>query len=135
MCHQSAVNETVHTYSLTYGPSIIFLYMTGLGANFNMREVASSASSCANCHYDIYQDTFSTSDTQFLQVTCFHGFILVSVSLIPVYHHRIWYFPVIGGVKMRVAGCMFLRKGEMKKEREPDTPFCTMLYGAGYPNQ
>ena len=26
----------------------------------NMREVASSANSYANCHYDIYQDTFST---------------------------------------------------------------------------
>ena len=32
----------------------------GLGANFTMREVASSANSCASCHYDIYQDTFST---------------------------------------------------------------------------
>ena len=38
----------------------------GLGANLTMREVALSASSCADCHYDIYQDTFSTSDTQFL---------------------------------------------------------------------
>ena len=32
----------------------------GLGANFTMREVASSANSYANCHYDIYQDTLST---------------------------------------------------------------------------
>ena len=32
----------------------------GLGANFTMREVASSANSCANSQYDIYQDTFST---------------------------------------------------------------------------
>ena len=32
----------------------------GLGANFIMREAASSANSCANCHYDICQDTFST---------------------------------------------------------------------------
>ena len=38
----------------------------GLGANFTMREVASSANSYANCHYDIYQDTFSTYDTKFL---------------------------------------------------------------------
>ena len=53
----------MHTYSLTYGQSIICFYMMGLGANFTMREVASSANSCANCHYDIYQDTFSTSDT------------------------------------------------------------------------
>ena len=32
----------------------------GLGANFTMREVASSADRCANFHYDISQDTFST---------------------------------------------------------------------------
>ena len=51
----------VHTYSLTYGQSImISFYMMGLRANFTMREVASSANSYANCHYDIYQDTFST---------------------------------------------------------------------------
>ena len=47
-------------YSLTYGQSIICFYMMGLGANFTMREVASSASGYANCHYDIYQDIFST---------------------------------------------------------------------------
>ena len=34
--------------------------MMGLGANFIMREAASSANSYANCHYDIAdQDTFS----------------------------------------------------------------------------
>ena len=33
-------------------------YMMGLGANFTIREVAYSANSYANCHYDIYQDTF-----------------------------------------------------------------------------
>ena len=38
----------------------------GLGANFIMREVASSPNSYADCHYDSYQDTFSTYDTQFL---------------------------------------------------------------------
>ena len=32
----------------------------GPGANFTMRQVASSANSCANYHYDIYKDTFST---------------------------------------------------------------------------
>ena len=32
----------------------------GLGANLTMLKVASSAISYANCHYDIYQDTFST---------------------------------------------------------------------------
>ena len=40
--------------------------MMGLGANVTMREVASSANSYANCHYDIFQGTFSTEDTQFL---------------------------------------------------------------------
>ena len=39
---------------------MICFYMMGLGANFTMEEVASSASSYANCHYDIYQNTFST---------------------------------------------------------------------------
>ena len=52
MC-QSGVDERVHTYSLTYGQSIICFYMMGLGANFTMKEVASSANSHASCHYDI----------------------------------------------------------------------------------
>ena len=34
--------------------------MMGLGANLTMREVASSTNSYADCHYDIFQDTFST---------------------------------------------------------------------------
>ena len=34
--------------------------MMGLGANLTMREVAPSANSYANCHYDIYQGTFNT---------------------------------------------------------------------------
>ena len=29
-------------------------------ANFTTREDTSSANSYANCHYDIYQDTFNT---------------------------------------------------------------------------
>ena len=49
------------------------------GANFTMREVASSANSYANFHYDIYQDMFSTSD-----------------SLILLYHYKFWYFFVVG---------------------------------------
>ena len=53
----------MHTYSLTYDRSIICFYMMRLGANFTMRKVASSANSYANCHYDIYQDTFSTIKT------------------------------------------------------------------------
>ena len=54
---QKSMRECI---SETYGQSIICFYMIGLGANFTMREVASSANSYANCHYDIYQDTFST---------------------------------------------------------------------------
>ena len=55
------VDERVHTYSLTYGQSVVIhFYMMGLGASFTMREVASIASNSANCHYGIYQDTFST---------------------------------------------------------------------------
>ena len=64
----------MHTYILTYGLSITCFYMMGLGANFTMMEVASSANNCAICHYNIYQGTFSTYDTQFLYVIGFHGF-------------------------------------------------------------
>ena len=53
MC-QWGVDERVHKYSLTYGQSVICFYMMGLGANFTMREIASSANRHANCHYDIY---------------------------------------------------------------------------------
>ena len=61
MCHWSAVDGRVHTYGLACGLSIMTcFYVTGLGANFTMREVASSANSYTNCHYDIYQDTLST---------------------------------------------------------------------------
>ena len=61
MCYESGVDERVHTYSLTYGQSIICFYMMGLGANFTItREVASSVNSCFDCHYDVYHDTFST---------------------------------------------------------------------------
>ena len=89
----------------------------GPGANFTMREVASCANSYANCHYDIYQ---------YLRHTVyigngFHGVILFSVSLIPVYHRRIWYFPVIGvkrGVGLHVSKERGnIKTGEMKKER------------------
>ena len=38
---------------------MICFYVMGLGANFTMKEVAFSGNSYANCHYDIYQDTFS----------------------------------------------------------------------------
>ena len=58
ICHQSGVDERVHTCSLTYGQSVVCFDMMGLGANFTMREVASSANSCAKCHYHIYQDIF-----------------------------------------------------------------------------
>ena len=114
MCHQSGVDERVHTYSLTYGQSIICFYLMGLHANFTMMEVASSANSYANCHYDIYQDTFGK--TQFLQLTGFHGFILIVFSLLDsgVSSQNV-VFSCDGCQK--VVGCMFLKKGRMKKER------------------
>ena len=84
--------------------------------------------------------THSVLKTQFLWVIDIHGFILIilfSVSLIPAHHYRIWYFPVMGGVKrtgvgVGVGGCMFLKKGGnikkggLKKKGEADAPFCTM---------
>ena len=33
---------------------MVCFYMMELGANFTMKEVASSANNYANCHYDIY---------------------------------------------------------------------------------
>ena len=58
--------------------------------------------------------THSVLNTQFLQVTDFHGFILFSVSLIPVYHRRIWHFPMMGVQRDRgnegKGDCMFLKK-------------------------
>ena len=60
---------------------------------------------------------------------------LFSVSLIPVCHHRIWYFPVMGGVKRGVGGGglhVSKERGEIKnrgdeKRNGADTPFRTML--------
>ena len=62
--------------------------------------------------------TNSLLKTQFLQVIGFHGVKLLSDSLIPVYHHRIWYFLVMGvkralhDSKERRGG---IQKGGMKK--------------------
>ena len=61
---------------------------------------------------------------------------LFSVSLIPVYHHRIWCFVAIGGVKMGGGGGgMFLKKRGisrrgMKKEMGggADTPLRNISY-------
>ena len=49
-----------------------------------------------------------------------------------MYHHRIEYFPVMSDVNKGYGwggggGCMFLKKGGMKKERGADIAFCTML--------
>ena len=53
-------------------------------------------------------------------------YYLFPVSLIPVYHHRIWYFPVMGCVKIMGVGVRvhvskesgrISRRGGMKKER------------------
>ena len=66
-----------------------------------------------------------------------HYIILFSVSLIPVYYHRICYFPVMGGVK-RDEGCGagwlqvseerrgISRRAGDKKRKGADTPFCIM---------
>ena len=48
--------------------------------------------------------------------------------MIPLHHHRIWYFPVMGvkrGVGAGEGVCMFLKKGG-EKERGADKPFRTM---------
>ena len=51
-----------HTVGLTYGQSITCFYMIKLGIKFTMREdtTDNSTNSYADCHYDIYQDTFSS---------------------------------------------------------------------------
>ena len=64
----------------------------------------------------------------------FHGFILFSVSLIPVYHHRIWYFPMMGcvkimgvGVRVHVSKVGGYQEGVgWKKKGAADTPSRTM---------
>ena len=48
-------------------------------------------------------------------IICFYMMEL-SVSLIPVYHHRICYFPVMGVKREEGSvGCMFLRKGRISR--------------------
>ena len=49
----------VFLFPLNAGVSPCFHCTVLVRANFNMREVASSANSYSNLHYDIYQDTFS----------------------------------------------------------------------------
>ena len=62
MCHSSEVDDSAY---IQFNFTLLCFYMMGaLGANFTMREVASSDNSCANCHYDIYQDTLSTGILQ-----------------------------------------------------------------------
>ena len=99
----------------------------GLSANFPMREVTSSTNSYANCH-EYLSRHIQLRHTNSI-VTGFYGFILFLVSLIPVYHHRIWYFPVMG---VKRGGCMFQKNGEISRGDEKrkgggtDEPFCTM---------
>ena len=59
----------------------------GLGANFTLRDMLILTMTSIRTH--------SVLKTQFLWVIGFHGSILFSVSLIPVYRHRIWYFPMM----------------------------------------
>ena len=54
---------------------------------------------------------------------------LFSVFLILLYHHRIWYFPMMGvHVSKERGGFQEIQEGEMKKERGGDTRFHTMIY-------
>ena len=61
--HNTVVSSCYRLHiSCLYHPGVtscFSFYMIRLGANFTMREVASTASGYANCHYDIYQDAFS----------------------------------------------------------------------------
>ena len=104
----------MHPYSLTYGQYIICFYMKGLGDNFTMKEVVSSANSCANCHYDIYQDTFSTWDTQYKFPWLYINYsqspwfqcIIIESGIFP------WWVVSRGGGGGRWGGCLFLKKRE-----------------------
>ena len=107
-----------------------------LGANFTMREVASSANSYADCHYDIL---YLSRHIQYLRQT-------VSIcNRFPWFYLNCFQFPwfcciiivsgilIAMGVKRRERGggrCMFLKKGRIKKERlgaDTDTHFHTMF--------
>ena len=54
----------------------------GLDTIFTLREVASSANRCANCHYEPIR-THLTFKTHFLQVLGFHGPWLCIVFSLP----------------------------------------------------
>ena len=118
MCQQSGVYDRVHTYSLTYGQSFMFLY-DGTWCQLHHKGT-SSANSYANCHYDIRTHSVLKIHSFYRQQVSMALYSLFSVSLIPLYHHRIQNFPMIvkkGGV------LFFLRKGEYQ---EGGLTFCTI---------
>ena len=106
-----------------------------LGANFTMREVASSANSYADCHYDIL---YLSRHIQYLRQTvsignrfpwfylnCFQSpwfcCIIIESGIL------LWWVSR-GGKGGR--GCMFLKNGRIKRERlgaDTDTHFHTMF--------
>ena len=49
--------------------SLLYVLM-GLGANFTMTNVESSAKTHANCHYNIYQHTFSKGYLCYKSIFC-----------------------------------------------------------------
>ena len=128
----------MHTYSLTYGQSVmICFYMMGLGANFTIREVASSANNYANCDYDLsghiqyLRHTVSISNRfSWLYIYCsqspWFGCVTIESSIFP------WWASRVGG---GVVSCKCLKKEAyqegrgMKKERGggADTPLRTMI--------
>ena len=114
MCHQSGVEETVHTYSLTYVQSIICFIRQDLVPTSPLGKLHPKPTAVLIVTM-VSIRTHSVLTTQFLQVIGFRGFILFSVSLIPLHLHRIWYFPVMvsrrGGWGEGLGGCMFLKKG------------------------
>ena len=55
-------------------------------------------------------------------------YFFFSVSLIPVYHHRIWYFPVMGIHVSKERGAFHEGEMDEKIKGGTDTPFRAMMY-------
>ena len=107
-----------HTVSLTYGQSITCFYMIELGIKFTMREdtTDNSANSYADCHYDIYQDTFSSYLRHTVSIGNRFPWLYIN------YFQSPWFWCIIKEsgiflwwVSRGGRGCMFLKKGEISR--------------------
>ena len=107
-----------HTVGLTCGQSITCFYMIELGIKFTMREdtTDNSANSYVDCHYDIYQDTFSSYLRHTVSIGNRFPWLYIN------YFQSPWFWCIIiesgiflWWVSRGGRGCMFLKKGEISR--------------------